>query len=287
VSFCSRTTLADGGAWPGTGVRGVAYVFVPVPKRWWGEEEMNSGWASAEELETIAAARQAGVVTRLYNPPPPASPGAAKVLVYRSPGEASEALGALLERLAGRFAVDEAQAPRLMLCTQGTRDRCCAKWGYAVYRRASALFLSGASPYEPLETSHLGGDRFAATGIVFPSGSMYGHLDQVELAALLTAEAEGRLSPQHYRGRVFDSQLAQVVRAGLAREGLFDSAAERLDVSAAEDGESECTARLADGRRYAVALTTTESAFFGSCRKLARGRASRSRRLTYVSARLA
>src|SRR5690606_222714 len=142
----------------------------------------------------------------------------------------------LLAAFAGRWSLDASGDPRLAICTHGTRDRCCAKFGFAAYQAARGLFEAGRSPFAPIECSDLGGDRFAATGVVSPSGSMYAHLDSMDLAALGAEEAAGRLDPTHYRGRVFEPPLAQVVRAGLARAGLVNDAAGPLAVTEAAGG---------------------------------------------------
>jgi hypothetical protein len=285
VNFCSRTDLASHGPAAGTGVYAKAYVFLPVAKRLWRHSELNSGWASPETLRAIRAARAEGVVTRLYNPPRDTA-AAAPALVYAA-GEAAEpaALDGLLDVAAAGRPVDAAGAPRLAVCTHGTRDRCCAKWGFSVYKAARALFEAGASPFEPLECSHLGGDRFAATGIVFPSGSMYAHLDAADLQALLAGEAAGRLTAAHYRGRVFEPALTQVVRAGLARDGLIDEAAGPLVVTR-EDGANEVRVSARGGTlELLVSVASVDVTFFGSCHKLAEGRPSRGRRTVYVGAR--
>lgn len=270
MSFCSRADIYSGQPAAGTGVRAAVYVFLPVAKRLWGARELNERWASPAEIAAIVAARRAGVLVRLYNPPRTQDASAAPILVHAAdPAAPPAALADLLAVFAGRWPVEAAPAPpRLAVCTQGTRDRCCAKWGYAVYSRALQLFEAGASPYQPIECSHLGGDRFAATGIVFPSGSMYAHLDEADLPALLAGEAAGRLTPATYRGRVFEGPLAQIVRQGLARAGAFDSAAAPLRVSRAGPEAMEASAELPDGRRYRIALAMLEVQFFASCEKL-------------------
>jgi hypothetical protein len=285
LSFCSRASLGSHEATAGTGVRADAYVFLPVHKQLWGERELNARWASSEELEAIATARRGRVVTRLYSPPRQADAGPDKILVHAAPDvEAPAVLSPLLATFAGRWPVEQAPRPRLAVCTHGTRDRCCAKWGFAVYNEARRLFAEGRSPFEPIECSHLGGDRFAATGIFFPSGSMYAHLDQVDLAALSAREAAGRLQPDGYRGRVFEAAMTQVVRAGLAREGLMDAAATPLQVRRPAPDTQQLSVD-AGARRFEVQLRTADVSFFGSCAELGRQRASTARRLVYAGAR--
>jgi hypothetical protein len=285
VSFCSRADLASGAPAAGTGVRAQAYVFLPVAKKLWRAQEMNTGWASTEELAAVAAARRGGVVTRLYNPPKARAPHDHTILVHAAPGPVAPGLAPLLDAFRGRWRVEAEPRPRLAICTHGTRDRCCAKWGFAAYSAALKLFQAGRSPFEPLECSHLGGDRFAATGIFFPSGSMYAHLDSLDLASLTEREAAGRIDPAHYRGRVFESPLAQVVRAGLARDGLLDAATAPLRLHRDPPDASQVAVTTPEGRRFEVALRQMELSFFASCEKLEGHKPAAGRRLVYAGAR--
>jgi hypothetical protein len=283
VTFCSRRALEQHEPAAGTAVRGEAYVFLPVDKRFWREGELNTSWAQAADLQAIRAVRKAGVVVRLYDPPEdePAPP----VFVHTAPGRpAPAALAEILARFAGRWPTVAEPQPQIAICTHGTRDRCCAKWGFAAWREAERLRAAGASIFEPLQTSHLGGDRFAATGIVFPSGGMYASLDGGGLADLLAAEAGGRIAPAAYRGCVFEPQLQQIVRAGLAREGLFNDAAQPLQVERAEDDRWTARAQAGDVR-FEVRLGEAELSFFGSCEDAARGRLSRGKRTICLQAR--
>jgi hypothetical protein len=275
---------------PGTGVRGAVYVFLPVRKQLWGDSEFNDGWASPALLTAVRTARKAGVVTRLYNPSPGGDAEGGQVLVQRSPragAGADPALEALLAQAPAHWTVEESGAPLMAICTHGTRDRCCAKWGFAVYREAARLHGAGLSPFRPIECSHLGGDRFAATGIVFPSGSMYGHLDRADLLALAAAETAGEIVVAHYRGRVFESEMTQIVRAGLARDGHAVRAASALKLLNPDAAPGEVEVSAEDGaRRFAVMIGTAQTAFYGSCTALAEERPSKVRRLVYQGARL-
>ena len=271
MNFCSRASHGGGAPLAGTGVHGQAYVFLPVSKHSWGRSEMNACWAAPEELQAIKLARRHGVVTRLYHP--------------RAPGE-PEGLAHLLDAVRPRWLVDDGQAPRFAVCTQGTRDRCCAKWGFAVYRQARALHAAGRFPFEPLECSHLGGDRFAATGIFLPSGSMYAHLDQTDLEQVGAAEAGSAIATgAEYRGRVFDAQLVQIVRAGLARDGIADHATAPIAIVDPEHPEAgHVFVTLEGGGAYEVRLGAEEMRFYASCEAMDAGKTSRGRRVVYAGA---
>ena|GEM_PF-2131012 len=285
--FCSRVSLSDEGVFPGTGVRAEIYVFLPIAKRFWGDSEFNSSWATPAELSAIRQVRKAGVVTRLYNPRD--SSHARRVLVLPSPA-ASSASGDAISDLVGALSSREWTAEHntskyLAICTQGTRDRCCAKWGFATYRVALRLHEGSRFPFEPLECSHLGGDRYAATGIFFPSGSMYGHLDTVDLQALGEAEAAGRFVPKSYRGRVFEDELTQVVRAGLAKAGYLAGATSAVEIANPESVPDDLMVS-AEEKKFWVSLSTVESSFYGSCKALAQTRGSRARRVVFTGAEL-
>ena len=285
LEFCSRVSQAEEGVFPGTAVRGEVYVLLPVEKRFWGSNELNTDWAAPAEIQAIRQARRAGVTTRLYNPPRAAQDR--RILVHASPfaSAASRAMATdMIEALAAKgWMTESVTPPHLVVCTQGTRDRCCAKWGFAVYREASRLWRDGRFPFEPLECSHLGGDRYAATGIVFPSGSMYGHLDRVDLQALGEAEAEGRIIPAHYRGRVFENELTQIVRAGLAREGRGVGATSPLRILNPEVSPGQLTVATEEAL-FKVSTDEIDSDFYGSCTALTRARVSHARRTVFAGA---
>lgn len=284
MNFCSREALAAHGALPGTGVYARAYVFLPVPKRFWRSNELNEGWAGAEEVLAVREARRAGIVTRLYDP----AGAEPQVMVRTAPDQDRQAaLAMVAATFDRRWPVEPVPTPLMAVCTHGTRDRCCAKWGYAAYRSALALHRGGASPFRPVQCSHLGGDRFAATGIFFPSGSMYAYLDQADLPRLIDAEASGALVREGYRGRVFEAERVQVVRAGLAAEHGLTAASDPIAVETLETaGETLRLLARAGGRAFEVSLQRRELRFFGDCDQLAAGRRARARSWTYAGAHI-
>ncbi len=85
----------------------------------------------------------------------------------------------------------------LLLCTHGTRDRCCAKLGGALYCE-----LSGALPDRTRlwRTSHTGGHRFAPTGISFPEGLMWAGLDPEVTVGVLRRTLPIDEVARHLRG---------------------------------------------------------------------------------------
>lgn len=116
------------------------------------------------------------------------------------------------------FGVDT-DVPVLLVCTHGRRDVCCARLG-----RPAAAALTGAVPATVLETTHVGGDRFAPNLVVLPLGSYHGGVTaprEVALAAL-----DGRVVLEHFRGRAGSERAVQAadwfLRRELGVEGLDD-----------------------------------------------------------------
>lgn len=87
-----------------------------------------------------------------------------------------------------------------LVCTHGSRDRCCARFGKPIYHAARQIVAERSLPNLRIwEASHIGGHRFAPTAIDFPEGRYYGHLDAGSLADLLTRSNTRSLN-HCYRG---------------------------------------------------------------------------------------
>ena len=104
--------------------------------------------------------------------------------------------------------------PLYLVCTHGRHDRCCALRG-----RPVAQALSQAHPDRTWESSHVGGDRFAANLVVLPEGLYLGRVDAADVVRMVDELAQGRLPAGHVRGR---SSLPLPTQAAqqLAREAL-------------------------------------------------------------------
>ncbi|MCW2698241.1 MAG: Sucraseferredoxin family protein [Modestobacter sp.] len=84
--------------------------------------------------------------------------------------------------------------PTYLVCTHGGHDTCCAVRG-----RPLAQGLP-VDPADVWETSHLGGDRFAANVLVLPHGFVYGQVPG-DGAALVEAHTDGQVALPWLRGR--------------------------------------------------------------------------------------
>ena len=99
------------------------------------------------------------------------------------------------------------QLPTYLVCTHGAHDVCCAVRGRPLTR---ALPAAGA-PVDVWETSHLGGDRFAANVVVLPWGCYYGQVPD-DGGALVEAHAAGQVALPFLRGRAGLAPAAQAAQ---------------------------------------------------------------------------
>jgi len=116
------------------------------------------------------------------------------------------------ESFAGKSGIEE---PLFLVCTHGKRDKCCAKFGYALYKSLRGDVSKGAAGDDEggdtrvWQSSHVGGDRFAANLICFPHGLFYAHVT-ADAGRMIIAEYEGRrLVLEGYRGRASYSYPVQ------------------------------------------------------------------------------
>lgn len=91
--------------------------------------------------------------------------------------------------------------PVLLVCANSRRDVCCALRG-----RPVAVDAAARRPGQVWECSHTGGHRFAATGVVLPTGQCLARLTGDLAVEALDAAAAGRLASgslgeRHDRGR--------------------------------------------------------------------------------------
>jgi (2Fe-2S) ferredoxin len=114
-------------------------------------------------------------------------------------------------------------AAALLVCTHGRREVCCAKYGRPVAQALAARFA-------PLvwETTHVGGDRFAANLVVLPSGGYYGRLDPEDAVDVARTALSGRIDLDRFRGTAGLPEAAQAAECLLRRAlGVTGSAAVR------------------------------------------------------------
>lgn len=94
--------------------------------------------------------------------------------------------------------------PLFLVCTHGRRDKCCAKFGVPLYSQ-----LRGLAGERVWQSSHVGGDRFAANLVCFPHGLFYGHVTGDGGRHIVGEYGARRLVLDKYRGRACYSYQVQ------------------------------------------------------------------------------
>ncbi|MEC8379768.1 MAG: sucrase ferredoxin [Myxococcota bacterium] len=102
--------------------------------------------------------------------------------------------------------------PLILVCTHGSRDRCCGILGGATFAALHTI-----NPDWVWQVSHLGGHRFAPTLLSLPSGQLYGRVTADMAVDFMNALSRGEpFDFGHLRG---NTQFAPAVQAVLAHLG--------------------------------------------------------------------
>ena len=146
----------------------------------------------------------------------------------------------------------------LLVCTNGSRDTCCARFGRPVVAAAAAT-----RPGRVWEVTHTSGHRFAPTTVLLPSGHLHGRVE--DGPALLDHADEGRLLLAGWRGRSTWPTAGQAAEAAV-REAEGVDGLDQLGV--VRDGEGWRVVHT-DGRAWTVEVSVeqTEALRSESCGK--------------------
>jgi hypothetical protein len=158
---------------------------------------------------------------------------------------------------ASRYDEHRQAEPVFLVCTNGKRDRACARYGAPVYHAMAAVDAQQA-----WRSTHLGGHRFAATALVLPHGYMFGHLGPAGAADLMRGFRHGKIDPAALRGQTCYSGPVQAAAHYLRREtGIHSHPGIRL-VDAVQPVSQQWDVRfetLEDAQIYTVSVVTGRS----------------------------
>jgi hypothetical protein len=142
--------------------------------------------------------------------------------------------------------------PLFLVCTNGRRDRACARDGLPVYQALQTV--AGDSAWQ---TTHLGGHRFAATALFMPHGVGYAWVTPEEAPELVAAYRRGEIDPDRLRGRSCYTKEVQAAEVFLRQQtGERHLPGFQLVEAVPEDGGMLRVQfrALADGRVHVVRL---------------------------------
>ncbi len=118
----------------------------------------------------------------------------------------AELLDIPLDGSAGDTAIDD--QPSYLVCAHSKHDTCCALRG-----RPVAAALAQHRPEQVWESSHVGGERFAANVLVLPSGLLYGRVLPFAAREFIEATEAGEVVGALLRGRIGIAPAAQAALA--------------------------------------------------------------------------
>jgi hypothetical protein len=134
--------------------------------------------------------------------------------------------------------------PVFLVCTHGRHNACCARVGAPLARFLHERFG------EVWETTHVGGDRYAANLVCLPHGLYYGDLDAPRALAAAEEYRRGRVVLEGFRGRGGQPESAQAaehfVRARTGVLGVEDVTVESMagDVAVVRAGTARYRLRV-------------------------------------------
>jgi (2Fe-2S) ferredoxin len=263
---CSDRSLERGDPLAGTGGYGARWLLVEIDGAWGAHALFQSRLDPAIGRALVRRAEAAGirpVAIRRFGRRADERRAQSRwrwALADARPGSESVRWGAvedpteLLELPLDGSAGEPSGDPVLLVCTHARHDQCCAVRG-----RPVAHSLARAHPAQTWESSHLGGDRFAATMIVLPHGLYYGRVTTTDAATVVERYLQGEIVDEFYRGR---SSLSNVVQAAqsFARVAHGDP---RIDAYAPlrdeRGADGSWVVDLADGD-HTIRVTLHESA---------------------------
>lgn len=124
------------------------------------------------------------------------------------------------ERLADydRYLIDQPTRD-IMVCTHGSVDAACAKFGYPIYQNLKRSFADETTRI--WRVSHFGGHVFAPTFLELPAGRYWAYMDSGKPEQLLACGGEVQALYGHYRGwSALESGFLQAAeREAWMREG--------------------------------------------------------------------
>ncbi|SDX95035.1 hypothetical protein SAMN05661080_01820 [Modestobacter sp. DSM 44400] len=201
-SRCSVQALLRGDSPTATAPPAHRWLLVEQPGPWGRDALLESRFDQQVAPRLAARAREAGVRIQLVRRPgnrlsdsghrwavADTTPGVETVWWSTRTSDA-ELLDAPWDGSAGT----PSQTPTYLVCTHGAHDVCCAVRGRPLARSLPT------DPGDVWETSHLGGDRFAANVLVLPHGHVYGQVPD-DGEELVYATEQGQVVLPWLRGR--------------------------------------------------------------------------------------
>lgn len=155
-----------------------------------------------------------------------------------------------------QFTGELVNEPLFLTCTNGKRDRCCAREGLPVYQALERLVGE-----QVWQSSHMGGHRFAPVISVLPQGLVYGRLRMGSLPEFVRTVQQGMVDIEHLRGRACYPPAVQAAEIELrkATGNLTQDAYRLLDAAKPEESDGWQVRFLEEKTRLVYRLDVSPS----------------------------
>jgi hypothetical protein len=151
-----------------------------------------------------------------------------------------------------------------LVCTNGKRDQCCARFGVPVYKE-----LLARDDLSVWQSSHIGQHRFAANFLAFPDGVCYGQVTPENAGSIVDKYLGRQVHLPNLRGRSQFPKPAQAAEAFL-REHLGDYNLASLQFESLEvESENQWTVVFnRDEQQFKITVDQTNDGepFYASCK---------------------
>ena len=182
----------------------------------WGERGLRDSRFGAEAAALLDRAAAAGVRVQAIRRPGRSPQGAERRWVFVDTRDGAESVrtgtyasaAELLDLPLDSSWGEVDGEPLFLVCAHSKHDTCCALRG-----RPVAAALHQIRPGRVWETSHVGGDRFAANVLVLPAGLLYGRVLPFAAAEFVAAAEADEVVGALLRGRVGLPSPAQAALA--------------------------------------------------------------------------
>ncbi|MHB2015789.1 MAG: sucrase ferredoxin [Candidatus Xenobia bacterium] len=259
---CSALSMAHAEPLYGTCPLADRWVLIELPEPWGPKAVEESSLSREVKLALKRAAGSSGRLTAIKQPGRDAAP-------YHLFIGMSKPTGSWLHRFtieryedALSFDFDAAFAgthpnrhpvvhPLFLVCTNGKRDTCCARYGVPIYDE-----MIGRVGEAVWQCSHVGGHRFSGNVGWFPHGMWFGRIRDDNVHILLESCAMGEVQLSTWRGRSCYREPVQAaeyfVREQHRLVGVNDVVLEKAEMQ--DDDHWQVTFRLPEGRSASVRI---------------------------------
>lgn len=270
--FCRDLCLSRKEPLAGMGNAAKRYALLPWPRGDWRSPREDSVGMPSVLSYAIGVANAEGIHVSLVSEPAGEQRRALTCDGISIPFSEPEEAAQLLMRLARGEMPDGERDDRITIlcCADSKHDACCARHGFATWK----ALVAAADPqkFRILQTTHLGGCRFAASIVVLPGRHRYGRIEPQQAAEFLRClEAGVPFLPGH-RGNPALSEVDQVLEHAAAvwaaEKGVEGQARFTLSpLHACMGREMYFDAEIA-GRRLNICLQRTSFPLNGNCRSI-------------------